>query len=88
MLPSIGKTLLRIEYSFDASVDIFAYASLNYKLKDKTYNLTSNYIKNVTPSNYPNKVVFLEIDDNIKNATNLVLNFNIRNTEFKYEISE
>ena len=88
VLPSIGKTLLKIEYSFDASVDIFAYASLNYKLKDKTYNLTSNYIKNVTPSNYPNKVVFLEIDDNIKNATNLVLNFNIRNTEFKYEISE
>ena len=88
VVASIGKTLLRIEYSFDNPTDIFAYASLEYQLNNKKYTLTNNYIKNVTPSNYPNKVVFLEIDNNIKNATNLVLKFNIRNTEFKYEISE
>lgn len=85
---SIGKTLLKINYSLTDSVDIFKYVSLSYKLNDKSYLLTSNYINDVTPSNYPDKVVFLEIDDNIKSATNLVLNFNIRNTEFKYEISE
>ncbi len=88
VVASIGKTLLRIEYSFDNPTDIFAYASLEYQLNNKKYTLTNNYIKNVTPNNYPNKVVFLEIDNNIKNATNLVLKFNIRNTEFKYEISE
>ena len=45
-------------------------------------------IEVITPPPQQHQILFLEIDNNIKNATNLVLKFNIRNTEFKYEISE
>ena len=37
VVASIGKTLLRIEYSFDNPTDIFAYASLEYQLNNKVF---------------------------------------------------
>ncbi len=87
VVPSIGKVLLKIEYSYK-NQDIFKYASISYTKNDKTYVIKNNSIKIVTPSNYPENACYLEVSKEILNASNITLKFDIRGTSFNYEISE
>ena len=83
-----GKILLKINYSLTNEFDIFNYLNIEYKINDKIYSIKNNYLNNITPSNYGKNVAFIEVENNIKNATVINLKFDIRGGAFKYEIEQ
>ena len=87
ILPSIGKSLLKIEYSYTGNNDLFKYVSIKYKKNNKTYKLTN--IDNVTPSNYPREdVVYLDVPNSFKESDALIISFDVRGTTFEYNVNK
>lgn len=84
VVSSIGKVLLKLDYSFSDSKDIFRFINIKYTKNDKEYYLKNNSIKNITPSNYSNDSVVLECSKEILDASKIVLNFNMRGVEINY----
>lgn len=69
--PSGNKNILKITYSLDIDKNIFQYLKVNGKS-----------VSNITPSDYPDNVVLIEIPNDYT-LDNLTLEFNIRNATFK-----
>lgn len=87
ILPSVGKLLLKIEYSYTGNNDLFKYVSIKYKKNNKTYKLTN--IDNVTPSNYPREdVVYLDVPNSFKESDALIISFDVRGTTFEYNVNK
>ena len=70
-----GKNkILKIEYKFNLEKDIFNY------LKVETNNIKKDVIKNITPNNYMENMVLLEINDVEENIN---LFFDIKGVTFR-----
>ena len=65
-----NNKIVKIEYSLDINKDIFSYLKINNKR-----------VKNLTPSNYKENEVLIEIPNEIDE--NIVLEFNLRGESFK-----
>lgn len=91
MVYSNSNNILKLDvnYVIDSSVsledgwnDIFnRYVDVYYVIDDVTYNSLINYTK--TPSDIAN-TIYMEVDKNIENASNIWLEFSIRNKVYKY----
>ncbi len=88
VVPKLGSVLLKFEYSLTNKFDIFNYVNLEYMLNNKIYNLNNSKIKNVTPSNYPENFILLEVNKELQEAPKINLIFNIRETKFKIKVRE
>jgi hypothetical protein len=94
-IDSLDNNIIKmdIESSIDESIDleknwndiINNYMNIYYVIDDITYNSLICYSK--TPSELDN-VIYLEVDKNIEKASKIWLEFNIRNTIYKYTIKE
>lgn len=74
IVPASSSKLLKIEYSLSLDKDIFNYLHIDGFENEK--------IKNVTPNNYYENTVLLEIPKSVVND-NMTLLFSIRGTKFR-----
>lgn len=72
-----------INYIQDVSELISKYATLIYTYNNKEYKID---IVDITPSGNSEKSIFLSVDENMKEATNIKFIFNVRNMEYTYII--
>ena len=70
IIPNQGYNILKINYKLDIDKNLFRYLIINNKT-----------LKNITPNNYEENSVLLEIPNDIS-SDNLILNFNIRGVKF------
>lgn len=88
-ITSQNNTIINLKLSSNLPFDltsydfISTYGKVKYKINDEEY--TSNYLNNKTPGSY-NEGLYLEVDKNIENASNIWLELNIRNTQYIYTI--
>ncbi len=83
IVPSGGKKLLRIDYtSTIENINIFNYL-LNIKYYDngKAYTTNSSDIKLVTPDNYPEDSVIIEVPSKVTDSTSIEFLFNLWGTK-------
>ena len=79
VVPSANKKILKIEYSLNVNKNIFNYLKLDGNVK------VNNNIKDITPNNYLENTILLEVPNDVS-KDNLVLVFDIRNSIFKVKI--
>ena len=58
-------------------------AVIRYKYNNSVYN---QKISNITPSNYNGKEAYFAVSENLKNASEISLVINVRNTEYVYKL--
>lgn len=81
--------VLSVQYNYSSdnnmSVSDFLknYAYVRYTINNKEYKES---ITNITPSNYTSSELYLAVNENIKDATNIELVFSSRNTEYVYKL--
>lgn len=82
--PSIGKKILKIEYTnIDDNQKVFNYLNIEYQINGKTNIVRSNSLENVTPDNCEENIFLVEIPSSI-NLTDGKFVFEARNVLFEY----
>ena len=82
--PSIGKKILKIEYTnIDDNQKVFNYLNIEYQINGKTNIVRSNSLENVTPDNCEENIFLVEIPSGI-NLTDGKFVFEARNVLFEY----
>lgn len=88
-ITSTSKTImnLKLTYQIPDKFTIYEfltnYAKLKYKVGDQEY--TNTMLSNKTPGSY-NEGLYLEVDKEIENASNIWLEFTIRNKKYIYNL--
>lgn len=86
VVPSAGKIILKIEYAISLDdIKIFNFLNIKYKNNDKSYTISSNDIKDITPDNYHENIVLLEVPSILKGASDIEFLFDIRGVSFLYK---
>lgn len=91
------KTILKLSYIYepgDKNIDginniyllIDKMANINYSIGNDTYTNTS-YLRELKPSNVSlSKTLYLEVNQNIKNADSITISFRLRNKVYNYKL--
>lgn len=82
--PSLGIMSLNISFDKNNPFNFMStYGSLHYIINDtkKKYNMK---FVNITPSNYEGDNIFIEVYDEVINASSIWFEFNIRDKKYKY----
>lgn len=88
-IQSFNNTIinLKIESSLPYKMDLYDfisnYGKLKYKINNEEYE--SSILNNKTPGSYT-EGLYLEVDKNIENASNIWLELIVRNTKYEYTI--
>ena len=69
-----------ISFITDFNEFLNKYATISYVYKEITHN---EKIENITPTNYNLNDVYLAVNEEIKDATNIYIEFSIRNISYK-----
>lgn len=85
------RTILKLDYNFVSSETfkikpnklIEDYGLIKYVIGDKEYEHNVKIVDK-TPNNYSGSSVFFEVLDDLKNASKISLEFNIRNKKYLY----
>lgn len=86
VVANLNKKILKMEYASSLeNLNIFNYLSIKYKINDKEYIIKSDSIKNVTPDNYLENNILLEVSGDLNLASDIKFVFNIRGVVFEYE---
>ena len=86
VVANLNKKILKIEYASSLeNLNIFNYLSIKYKINNKEYLIKSNNIKNITPSDYSENDVLLEVSNDLSLASDIKFVFDIRGAVFEYE---
>lgn len=83
---NVGLVLL-LNYNFSSSISFSDFleknVSIRYKYNNNVYN---QKISDITPTNYKSGEIYLAVSENLKDATEINLVVNVRNTEYVYKI--
>ena len=97
LIGNYDKTILKLDYVYEPGIkkideidNIYSLTSkmaiIKYIIGDKTY-MNNEYLRELKPSNVSlSKTLFLEVDENIKNADSIVISFRIRNKLYNYKL--
>lgn len=87
IINSVGL-VLSLNYDFTSNGISFSdFLTKNVSLKYKyNNNVYSQKISNITPANYKTDEIYLAVSENLKDATEINLVINVRNTEYVYKI--
>lgn len=86
VVPKVGKVILKIEYGMDVNLqEIFNNLNIKYQKNKKEYEIKNTLIKNITPNNYQEQIVLLEVSNDIKDASDIEFLFDFRGITFKYQ---
>ena len=84
VVANAGKKILKLKYALSIDQNIFDYLIIKYTKNNKEYKITSDKIKNVTPDNYEENIILLEIPNDIFDSSKVSFLFNIREVNFEY----
>ena len=87
IINSVGL-VLSINYNYESNTVSFSkfindFVSIKYKYNG---NMFVQNIKNITPNGYNGKEVYFAVSETLKDATEIYLVINTRNTEYMYKI--
>lgn len=81
IVPSFKNKILKINYGINnKKINLFDYINISYLKDEKNYIMTSNSIKNITPTNLDDNIVLLEVPNDINE--DIEFKFNVRGIKF------